>query len=234
MVGPQSLDRIGHGPRLERPICLVGSGDQFESGLAHLMRPGPPGPIGVHREIAGDREQPRPGRPVRDRIRVHPCSQQGLLHDVLRTLPVPAGQMQRITQQWPSVFGVERAYQHLVRGCAARSTSACPIWPCHVPLTSLAANLVQVVPRIFRRFVPCTARLRVPRSHAGGRPATTRASRSNPRSGTPPAHARSNPRQPPLQAPTRSKARRMCLRGRFLGLTSIPAHTALLDYTACT
>jgi hypothetical protein len=200
MVGPQGLDRIGHGPRLQRSFCLVRSGDQLKGGLAHLMRPGPPSPVGVHGEIAGNREQPRPGGPVRDRIRVHPCSQQGLLHYVLRTLTIPAGQMQRVTQQRPGVFGVERANQHFVAGCTARPTSACSIWPCHAPINVPGGQLGSVVPRKFRRFVPCTAHLGRPRPHAGARPEQPTPPAATHGSYPRTAPARSNPHRP--QQPT--------------------------------
>jgi hypothetical protein len=43
-----------------------------------------------------------------------PCPHNRLLHKILRTLPVPAGQVEGIAKQSTAVFGVERPDKGLV------------------------------------------------------------------------------------------------------------------------
>ena len=76
--------------------------------------PGLPRAMGVDREIARHREQPRARRAVRQGRRVAPRPHHGLLHEVLRPLCVSTGQMHGIPVKGAAVLGVQRPDKRFV------------------------------------------------------------------------------------------------------------------------
>ena len=114
MLWPKVTQGVGHRPRFEHAIRLVGNGYQFERCLANLPRPGVPRPVRIYREIPRHREQPGTGWPLGNRLRMQPGPEQRLLHNIFRSLPVTASQPQRIAQQRSRMLRVERAHEVFV------------------------------------------------------------------------------------------------------------------------
>jgi len=129
MVGPQRREGLGHGPRLERAVRVVVRGQRLERFLPGLRGPGLTRPVSVNRQVAGHGEQPGTRRTVHKGLRVSPGPHDGLLHKVLRLLPVSASQVQGVPKQRSAVFGVQRPYKGIVGHalttgrCCARHTS---------------------------------------------------------------------------------------------------------------
>jgi hypothetical protein len=106
MIGPKRRQRVRDRPGFERPVRVVISGQHVECRLPDFGRACLPGTIGVHCQIPCDSEQPGPGGPVSQGLGMPPGTHEGLLNEILRTLPVATRQVQGVTKQGAAVLGV--------------------------------------------------------------------------------------------------------------------------------
>ena len=135
MIGPQRGQGVGDGPRLEGAVGIVVRRQQFQGGLPGLWRTGLPGAVGINGEVARDGEQPGPGRPVGQRLGMTPRPHYRFLHQILRPLPVTAGEVESVAKQGTAVFGVKRPDKRFVchsprtgRGSRVRHTMGNARW----------------------------------------------------------------------------------------------------------
>src|SRR5258708_9171227 len=114
MIGPQRPHRVRDRPRFKRAVRGVRHGRQLQGRFASLARSGLPGAVRVARQVHGNGQQLGPGRSGDDSIGMQPGAEQRLLDDVLRPLPVAAGQVQRIPEQRPRVLMIKSTNEVVV------------------------------------------------------------------------------------------------------------------------
>lgn len=117
VLGAERSDRspdVERGDSALRDVRRVRRGGQY--AVAYLGGTGHPGPAGVDREAAPDREEPGPHRLVRtvERLRVLPGAYERLLQQILGALLVPVGQSEQKAQQRGAVFTLQLRHGSIV------------------------------------------------------------------------------------------------------------------------